>query len=205
MPADAEGLLTKPLTADLWPDLERLFGPERGACAGCWCMWFRLSRPEWNAAGRGGRKTIFKELVEAGPPPGLLAYADEAPVGWVAVAPRDDHAQIGRSRIMRPVDGAPAHAITCFYLAPRWRRRGLMRPLIEAAVGFARGQGAALVEAYPFDPPPGQRISGGFHGIAGAFGDHGFVEVARRSPARPVMRLALQPAFAPDRNRPSAV
>jgi GNAT superfamily N-acetyltransferase len=168
-------------------------------------MWFRLRRPEWEAAGRSGRKAMLEAIVEAGPPPGLLAYAGGEPMGWVAVAPREDHAQIGRSRIMRPVDDAPAHAVTCFYLAPRWRRRGLMRPLIEAAVAFAREQGAALVEAYPFDPPPGQRISGGYHGIATAFRDHGFVEVARRSPARPLMRLALQPAPLRVRSRPSAV
>jgi GNAT superfamily N-acetyltransferase len=168
-------------------------------------MWFRLGRPEWVAAGRSGRKAMLEAIVEAGPPPGLLAYAGGEPMGWVAVAPREDHAQIGRSRIMRPVDDAPAHAVTCFYLAPRWRRRWLMRPLIEAAVAFARERGASLVEAYPFDPPPDQRISGGYHGIAAAFRDHGFVEVARRSPARPLMRLALQPALPRVRSRPSAV
>ncbi len=65
----------RPLTGELWGDLERLFGPERGACAGCWCMWFKLRRPEWDAAGRAGRKAMFKALVEAGPAPGVLAYA----------------------------------------------------------------------------------------------------------------------------------
>jgi hypothetical protein len=40
-----------PLTAERWPDLEKLFG-ERGACGGCWCMAWRLPRAEWEA-GRG--------------------------------------------------------------------------------------------------------------------------------------------------------
>jgi len=31
-------LTFRPLTRARWRDLEKLFG-ERGACAGCWCMY----------------------------------------------------------------------------------------------------------------------------------------------------------------------
>lgn len=181
-------IVCRPLTPELWDDLERLFGPERGACAGCWCMWFKLRRPDWDAAGRTGRKAMFKALVDRGPAPGVLAYVEEAPIGWCAVEPRAAYPVIGRSRIRAPIDDRPAHAITCFYLRPRWRRRGLMRPLIEGAVALARAQGAELVEAYPLDPDPGERPSGAFTGIAKAFRDCGFVEVARRSKVRSIMR-----------------
>lgn len=184
-------LCCTPLTPSHWDDLERLFGPERGAVAGCWCMWFRLPRPEWKAAGRDGRKRAFREIFEDGPPPGLLGYVAGEPVAWVAVAPRGDQPVIERSRVTRPVDERPAVAITCFYLAPRWRRKGLMRPLIQAAVDWARDLGAELVEAYPLDPPPGERKSGGFVGLAGPFRELGFREVARRSPTRPILRLEL--------------
>ena len=34
-------LTVRPLTPDLWPDLEDLFGRE-GACHGCWCMYWRI-------------------------------------------------------------------------------------------------------------------------------------------------------------------
>jgi GNAT superfamily N-acetyltransferase len=177
-----------PLTPDRWGDLERLFGPERGAVAGCWCTWFKLRRPEWGKAGREGRKAMFREVVERGPPPGILGYDGTDPVAWCAVAPRAAYPVVERSRVTRPVDDRPAHAITCFYLAPRARRRGLMRPLIGAAVELARAQGAALVEAYPLDPPAGERPSAAFKGIAAPFRELGFVEVARRSPPRPVLR-----------------
>jgi hypothetical protein len=30
-----------PLTPERWHDLEQLFGT-RGACGGCWCMWWRV-------------------------------------------------------------------------------------------------------------------------------------------------------------------
>src|SRR5262245_18767024 len=80
-----EGMIVRhPLTLDGWDELERLFGPERGACAGCWSMWFKLPRSEWDAAGRAGRKAMFKALVEAGPPPGVLGYDGAVPVGWCA-------------------------------------------------------------------------------------------------------------------------
>ena len=151
-------------------------------------MWFKLRRPDWDAAGRAGRKAMFKALVDRGPAPGVLAYVEEAPIGWCAVEPRAAYPVIGRSRIRAPIDDRPAHAITCFYLRPRWRRRGLMRPLIEGAVALARAQGAELVEAYPLDPDPGERPSGAFTGIGKAFRDCGFVEVARRSKVRSIMR-----------------
>lgn len=183
-------LVCHPLTPDRWPDLERLFGPERGAVAGCWCLWFRLTRREWDAAGRDGRKRAFRMLVERGPPPGVLGYLGGEPVAWVAVAPRREQPVIERSRITGALDDRQAFAITCFYLAPRARRRGLMRPLIAEAVGLARHQGARLVEAYPTDPAPGSRATG-FRGLLRPFLDAGFVEVARRSPIRPILRLEL--------------
>ena len=181
----------RPLTAERWDDLERLFGPERGAVAGCWCLWFKLRRPDWDALGRAGRKAMFKAQVEAGPPPGVLGYAGDQAVGWCAVEPREAYPVILRSRARQPVDDRPAFAITCFYLAPRWRRKGLMRPLIRGALDLARSRGATLVEAYPLDPAVGERPSGAFTGIAKAFGDEGFVEVARRSKVRVILRREL--------------
>jgi len=36
-------LTTHPLTPDLWPVFEDLFG-ENGAAGGCWCMYWRIGR-----------------------------------------------------------------------------------------------------------------------------------------------------------------
>lgn len=181
----------RPLTADRWDDLERLFGPERGAASGCWCMAFKLRRAEWEEAGRAGRKVMFRTLVEQGPPPGVLAYTGDQAVGWCAVEPRESYPAMLRSRARQPVDDRPAFAITCFYLTARWRRKGLMRPLIRGALDLARSRGAALVEAYPLDPAPGEHPSGAFTGIAKAFRDEGFVDVARRSKVRVILRREL--------------
>ena len=49
--AGRTGLTFQPLVPERLPDLERLFGP-RGACAGCWCMWWKTTRKEFEA-GKG--------------------------------------------------------------------------------------------------------------------------------------------------------
>ena len=70
----------RPLAADCWPDLEGLFGPN-GACAGCWCMWWRRPRSGFRRSGSEAHRRAFQAIVAAGPPPGLLAYAGEEPMG----------------------------------------------------------------------------------------------------------------------------
>ena len=85
---------------------------------------------------------------------------------------------------------APVWAITCLVVAKDCRRQGLMRPLIAAAVAHAQRRGARIVEAYPIDS--GRRLSAAelYTGTLAAFLDLGFAEVARRSPTRPIVRLA---------------
>jgi hypothetical protein len=72
-----------PLTAERWGDLERLFG-ERGACGGCWCMWWRLRRSEYDRQKGEGNRRSLRALVEVGEPVGILAYLAGDPVGWCA-------------------------------------------------------------------------------------------------------------------------
>ena len=76
-----------PLTTDRWGYFEKLFG-KNGACAGCWCMWWRIRRSEWERRKGQSNKLAFKRLAAAGRPLGILAYADNEPVGWCAVGLR---------------------------------------------------------------------------------------------------------------------
>ncbi|MFQ5640196.1 MAG: hypothetical protein ACE5IR_19625 [bacterium] len=50
-----------PLTRERWHDFERLFG-ERGACGGCWCMWMRLKRSEFEKQKGHGNKHAMQAL-----------------------------------------------------------------------------------------------------------------------------------------------
>jgi GNAT superfamily N-acetyltransferase len=180
-----------PLTAARWPDVEALFG-ERGACAGCWCMYWRLEAKEY-AAGKGpGNRAAFRRIVERGDEPGVLAYVGNEPVGWCAVAPRDAYPRLDRSRILAPVDEADVWSISCLFVARPWRRRGVSRGLIEAAVAHARSRGATLVEGYPVEPATPQADAFVWTGLASVFERAGFHEAARRSPTRPIMRRRVR-------------
>ena len=147
MPAEASRpLAIHPLTPERWPDLLRLFGP-RGACAGCWCTWWKLGRKEFDA-GRGGRnRRRLETYVEHGHVPGLLAYDGEEAVGWIAIEPREAYPRLARSRVLAPVDERPVWSITCFFVARPHRGKGITRALIEDGLP---GANIAQVGLAPF-------------------------------------------------------
>ena len=179
-------------TPDRWADLELLFGP-KGACAGCWCMYWRLKRSEFELLKGEGNRQMLKGMLDSGETPGILAYSADEPVGWCAVAPRQEFSTLARSRILKPVDDQPVWSIVCFFVARRYRRQGVTVRLLGAAVGFARQNSARIVEGYPTDPRPGSASPDPFvyTGLVSAFKKAGFVEVARRSETRPIMRYLI--------------
>jgi GNAT superfamily N-acetyltransferase len=180
------------LTPERWPDVEELFGP-RGACAGCWCMWWRLVAKDWERNKGQGNKDAFEVLVKAGEVPGLLAYTDGKPVGWCAIAPRMEYVRLERMRIFQPVDEQPVWSVTCFFVARGFRNKGVTAQLLQAAVDYAKTQGAQIVEGYPVEPKKGRMADVFVYtGLASTFRQVGFAEAARRSETRPIMRYVLK-------------
>lgn len=182
-------LQVHPLTPDRWPDYERLMGPKGGA-EGCWCALWRVSAAEFRARRGEGNRRFMEERVRQGVcPPGLIAYRDGVPVGWISVAPRGEFPRMAASSITAPVDDQPVWSVTCFFIHPGNRGKGVATALLEAACRFAASQGARVVEGYPIDPL-GERYANAFAwtGLMRAFERAGFAEVARRSEKRPVMR-----------------
>ncbi len=177
-----------PLTPERWPDLEALFGP-RGACAGCWCMWWRLKRTDFEQYRGQGNKQLFQALIEAGEQPGILAYADGRVAGWCAIAPRQTYPRFEQARILKPVDAQPVWSVTCFFVARAYRRHGFTARLLHAAIAFAVERGARIIEGYPVEPQTENMAApSAYTGLASTFRQAGFVEVARRSASRPIMR-----------------
>jgi len=187
---EVPALTFRPLTPDLLPDLEALFGP-RGACAGCFCMWWKTSRADFHKGQGAGNRAAMRRQVRSGVVPGVLAYLGKTPVGWCAVEPRSAYPRLARSRILAPVDDAPVWSVTCFFIAREHRGKGLTGRLLRAAAAHARGRGARLLEAYPVDTRREQPDAFLYHGVARTFFREGFEEVARRSRTRPIMRKAL--------------
>ncbi len=186
IPSVPEGRRVVPLTPELWADLERLFGP-RGACSGCWCMWWRLKRAEFGRIGGQERKEMLRAATASGEVPGLLAYLGGEPVGWCSVAPRERFARLERYRTLRRLDDEPAWSVVCLFVAQAHRRQGMTVELLRAAVGYARERGASIVEGYPVEVVGGRaRDADLFTGTVSAFEEAGFVRV--RSEPRTIMR-----------------
>lgn len=181
-------LTIRPLTPDLWPALEDLFGAN-GACNGCWCMYGRIGSA-YRKRLREENKTDFRDIVMRGLPPGLLAFDGDAPVGWCQLTPRSALPWLDRNWRLKAVDDEPVWSLSCLYVRKGYRRRGVTSRLIAAAIEAARRAQAPALEAYPFDAEVSPSASGS--GYASTFARAGFVEVARRTPARPIMRYELE-------------
>jgi GNAT superfamily N-acetyltransferase len=82
-------------------------------------------------------------------------------------------------------------AVTCFVTRTGFRRRGVSRTLVRAAVDFARERGPRAIEGYPMIIQPGEEFSWGelYVGSRGIFADAGFTEVSRPTARRVVMRI----------------
>lgn len=191
-----ETLQILPLTPDLAGAFQQLFGPS-GACYGCWCTLFRMPPKARQAATADEKRDLMLARIAAGPPPGLLAFAQGVPVGWMQIGPRADVPEWNNPhRSSTPLPDGPADdpgvwAITCFFLPTRMRGRGLSHALLTAGIAHARAQGARLLEASPIDHAKQPKSVGMFVGPTGTFLRAGFAEVARAKPGRPLMRLVL--------------
>ncbi len=185
----APELVVRPLTADRWDDLVSLFGP-RGACGGCWCMWWRQTHAEFERRKGEGNRRAMRRIVSSGEVPGIIGYTGGDPVAWCSVAPRERFPRLERSRILKRVDEEPVWSIVCFFIAKPYRKLGLSRIMLDEAVKYAAGAGAKIVEGYPVEPKKGATADlFAYTGLADVFRAAGFSEVARRSETRPVMRM----------------
>lgn len=192
MSRNKDKLRFEPADSNRWSDLEVLFG-EHGACGGCWCMFWRLPRKEFEKNKGAKNRQLLKKIVSNSPPPGILAFAGDEVVGWCAIAPRSEYVALANSRILKPIDDAPVWSISCLFVKKNYRRKRISSQLLKAAVKFAKDHGAEIVEGYPTEPTNDATADPFlWHGIASAFLAAGFKEVLRRSPTRPIMRRRIR-------------
>lgn len=183
------------LAPERWPDVERLFG-EKGACAGCWCMFWRLERGERMEDVKGGEaKRRFKALVLAGKADGLLAYdeATKEPVGWLTFGPRRSFPKLDRAPSLACDDAGEVHALPCFFIRPGFRNQGVGSALLRAALKHLKADGARVAEGYPLQGKPGQTLAAAFAwtGTVPLFEKAGFRAVAPRPTGKQRMRKRL--------------
>lgn len=181
-------LTARPLTPDLWPALEDLFA-DSPVCGRCWCMYWRIGA-DYRRRPAAENRAAFREIVERGPPPGLIAFDEGVAVGWCQVTPRAAVPHVDRRWRLARVDDLPVWSLTCFYVRKTHRNRGVSAFLLSRAIDAARRAGAPALEAYPLD----RRLSPSATstGVKTTFERAGFRTVACREPQRPVMRHDLE-------------
>ena len=186
-------ITTKELTPSLWKDLETLFGP-RGACAGCWCMFWRLEKGEsLQSVGVKSTKRRFKKLVTAGKAHGVLAYVDGAPVGWCSFDKRTDYLALDRAPSLACDDAEKVWSLPCFFIKAGFRGKGVARALLKAALAAMKKRGATIAEAYPVKPASNGKIPAAFAytGVPALFEPEGFELVQIKPRGKQRMRRTL--------------
>jgi len=179
------------LIPESWKDFENLFGP-KGACAGCWCMWWRLKRSEFDKQKGEQNKQTMKEIVDSGEIPGIMVYHNDQPIAWCSIAPRENFSLLDRSRMLKAIDDEPVWSIVCLFVKKEFRRKGVSSDLLKTAIKYAREYGAKIIEGYPIDTQTNKYPDVfAATGLYSTFKDIGFEECARRSKTRPIMRLFL--------------
>jgi GNAT superfamily N-acetyltransferase len=182
-------------TESKWADVLEVF--KGSGDRDCWCQYWRQSSTNYSQRVLGPGKAVLQRQVKEGPPPGLIAYVDDKPIGWLGLWPRERMERLVRSRTIPKVDEQEVWSIVCFYIRVGSRRQGVARALLEGAVEFARKNGVAILEAYPIDPEGSRvEVTSAYVGFTPMFEAVGFrrvVETEARSAGRPrvLMRLAV--------------
>jgi GNAT superfamily N-acetyltransferase len=182
-----------PVTEGQWDDLAVVFGRRAASPSSCWC---RL----WSGGGRGvegNRDALLDEIRSSAVPPGLIAYDDGAPVAWARIGRRDAYPLVtGNRALAKLFDPDPdAWWAACFVVRADRRRTGVGAALLAAAVEFAGGHGARVVEGYPVDVAVLTGKAGTsslYPGTLALFTGAGFEEIGRTVPARPLVRKVVQ-------------
>jgi GNAT superfamily N-acetyltransferase len=178
-------------------DVRAVLGPKTPTANVCWCLSYRIPSKLNNELRGPARGEYVAGLCRADPPPGVLAYDGDEPVGWAAVAPRAE-TSFARNRKIPHVDDLPVWSLWCVRVRPGHRKRGISHALIAGAVDFARAHGAPAVEAYPLDNGDARvDLTMAYPGLRKNFERAGFTHVADTTSVlaghpRVLMRLDLR-------------
>ena len=191
--AEIGEVIVHPVTGDRVDDWLRLFDHEAFAdnpdWASCYCLEPHVpATPEQpERAWRDTRATVCARL-RGGSTFGYLEYVDGRAVGWVNASFRADYGLYRRVDQNGPAPGSVI-GVSCFVIAPPFRRHGVASALLDRVIADAPVRGASWVEGYPHNEPrPGD--SSHFRGPRSMYDARGFqpIEVQERYT---VMRLRV--------------
>lgn len=131
----------KPLENETWNDFVSLMETDT-QCSECWCLNHRQAR---GCVTGLEAKEKMKSLTIAKNVHGLLGYQNNECVGWIAIDPMSD--LVGHD--MQSTGKNKEWAIHCMFVREGYRGKGISTELIQAAVQYAKSNGADLISAFP--------------------------------------------------------
>lgn len=175
------------LDPDRRSDFFAVHSGENG-CDFCFCVaWWVPTWDGWDERTPAENRALRQSLFERGEDDGYLLYVEGNPAAWAQVGRRDRLDHLTQAYGLEP--DPDVWAITCFLVAPAFRRQRLATRLLEAVLQDLRGRGVRRVEAFP---RRGGELSPEhlWTGPEALFLRAGF-EVARDDPRRPVLAASL--------------
>jgi len=186
-------VIVHPVTEDRIDDWIEFFDHDAFAdnpdWASCYCL-------EPHVPGQGDEERPWREVRAAmierlgnGGAFGYLAYVDGRPAGWVNASLRSEY---GLYQSVDPDGPGPASVIgvSCFIVAPPYRRHGLAEMLLDEVIADAPERGARWVEGYPYNDPEGDDPSH-YRGPRQIYEARGFEVVEERERDTVVRRAAV--------------
>lgn len=169
-------IVVRPATE--FDDVATLVGPKKPTSNVCFCLSYRIGSKENLALKGPARADRVRELCHQDPPPGVIAYLDDEPVGWAALHPRRE-TSFARNRKIPHIDDLDVWSLWCFRVRPGHRKQGISHALIEGAVAYAKKRGAPAIEGYPVDNG-GEKVdlTMAYVGTRSLFEEAGFTKAA---------------------------
>jgi GNAT superfamily N-acetyltransferase len=188
-----------PVTKDRIDDWLRFFDHDGFAgnpdWASCYCLEPHLpATPEQPERAWRERRAMVAERLLGGTTFGYLAYVDGRPAGWVNASLRS-HCCLYRHVDPDGPEPTSVIGVSCFVIAPPFRRHGIASALLDRVIADASARGAAWIEGYP-DNKPDESDAGHFRGPRRMYDARGFepIEVRDRDT---VVRLSAIRARVP--------
>jgi GNAT superfamily N-acetyltransferase len=147
--------------------------------ASCYCLEPHVSAtPEQPERAWRETRAAVAERLRIGTTFGYLAYVDDRPVGWVNASSRADY---GLYQLVDPDGPEPSSVIgvSCFVIAPPFRRHGIASALLDHVIADASSRGASWIEGYPHNEPE-ESDAGHFRGLRSMYDARGFVPIEVR-------------------------
>lgn len=189
---ESQYLNYKPLCRDTWQDFEELFIKYHGVRGGCWCAAYLTFSSEFQKMSKDDRYDYHKKLCMDGLAQGIIVYNADQPIGWCQFGSADVVRRFNRgrdySKLQISIDDKPDYRISCVFVDKKYRKLGISKYALKAALNEISINGGGVVEVFPFDPEHIGTARMRFNGSVKFFTEMEFKKVAKLGTTTYLMR-----------------